>query len=75
VGLAAAIDAYLALGAPAPEAGRADPTDALDPIDVDELELSSFRDEAPPTIGVTDGDRGDRSATDTPRDDVAPSVE
>ena len=41
VGLASAIDAYLALGAPAPEtvargAGR---TDSLDPIDVDPLEL------------------------------------
>jgi hypothetical protein len=75
VGLAAAIDAYLALGAPAPEAGRADPTDALDPIDVDELEHSSFRDDAPAVTGAGDAERGDRSATDSLSGDVAPSAE
>jgi len=75
VGIAAAIDAYLALGAPAPEAGRTDPTDALDPIDVDELELSSFRDDGPAATGLGDGRRGARSATDAGSDDVAPSAE
>ena len=41
VGLAAAIEAYLALGAPAPETvGKgADPTEALDPLDIDPLAL------------------------------------
>jgi hypothetical protein len=41
VGLAAAIDAYLDLGAPAPEtvARGADVVSALDPIDIDPLEL------------------------------------
>ena len=75
VGMAAAIEAYLAMGAPAPESGRTDPTDALDPIDVDTLELASFRDDGvrPPT----DAERatGDRPATDGPSSDVAPSAE
>lgn len=41
VGLAAAIEAYLALGAPAPETvGKgADPTEALDPLDIDPLDI------------------------------------
>jgi hypothetical protein len=75
VGIAAAIDAYLDLGAPAPETGRTDPTDALDPLDVDELELSSFRDDGPGLAGPGDARRGDRPATDTETGDVAPSAE
>jgi hypothetical protein len=38
-GLAAAIDAYLALGAPAPETGRTGAAPGLDPLDDDALEL------------------------------------
>jgi hypothetical protein len=65
VGITAAIDAYLALGAPAPETGRrGDPTDALDPVEMDLVELGSFRDE-PET----------RMTPDAGRDDVAPSDE
>jgi uncharacterized protein DUF4032/lipopolysaccharide kinase (Kdo/WaaP) family protein len=78
VGIAAAIEAYLAMGAPAPETGRTDPTDALDPIEVDVLEMSSFRDDGPPGLSRTDGraDRLDddgRSGTGVAPDDVAPS--
>jgi hypothetical protein len=59
VGLPAAIEAYLDLGAPAPETRRRDdPTDALDPADVDVLEVGSFRDEL----------------VDANRDDVARNV-
>ncbi len=68
VGLAEAIDTYLALGAPAPETGRrGDPTDALDPVELDLVELGSFRDEpAEPLVagGIPDDD---------PDEDVAPS--
>jgi hypothetical protein len=38
-GLAAAIDAYLALGAPAPETGRSGSAAGLDPLDDDAFEL------------------------------------
>jgi hypothetical protein len=75
VGIDAAIEAYLAMGAPAPESGRTDPTDALDPIDVDMLELASFRDDGPRSSGPSGGRPGDRPATDTRSGDVAPSAE
>ena len=38
-GLAAAIEAYVALGAPAPESGRDGPAEGLDPLDDDAFEL------------------------------------
>ena len=38
-GLAAAIEAYLELGAPAPESGRGGPASGLDPIDDDAFEI------------------------------------
>jgi hypothetical protein len=44
VGLAAAIDAYLALGAPAPEPGRPGPAAGLDPLDDDAFELDPLAD-------------------------------
>jgi hypothetical protein len=43
-GLAAAIDAYLALGAPSPETGRAGPAAGLDPIDDDAFEVDPLAD-------------------------------
>jgi hypothetical protein len=43
-GLATAIDAYLALGAPAPETGRAGAAAGLDPIDDDAFELDPLAD-------------------------------
>jgi hypothetical protein len=44
VGLAAAIDAYLALGAPAPETGRTGSAAGLDPLDDDAFELDPLAD-------------------------------
>jgi hypothetical protein len=63
VGLSSAIDAYLALGAPAPEspATGSEVTDILDPLDVDLLE---------PGEPADDGGHGDDGG---PADDVVPA--
>ena len=66
VGLAAAIDSYLDLGAPAPEAGRDGADGALDPLDVDRARALAFRDDGPAATGVArpaGDDRSDRRRT------------
>ena len=72
IGLSTAIDAYVALGAPAPESPGTDGdvTDVLDPLDIGPLEWESLG-------AATSADEGEsvtRDGDDAPGPGMAPSA-
>jgi hypothetical protein len=81
VGLSTAIDAYLALGAPAPESSGSDVLDPLDvdpldvdPLDLDALELDALGEDGELREPGDDGDLPESDVEDGPAAGMAPSV-